>query len=171
MEHGTDVTDALAGSTLMADDDQYIGCTVLVFWPEEEQWFEGKIQGRASEGLVVQYDDGDTGVVGAVTANPHLKVLGPARDGDLRPGDHVKGLFDDGEWYRGTVEHANASEGGFDVRFDDGDFRAAVPTQEIKRFSTVVASNTKSSSSSSNNNNSTLLLLLFILLQRRAEDP
>lgn len=121
-------------------DEAYIGRTVLVFWPEEGQWFEGVIEESSPEGLNVVYEDGDTGAVTSVAGNPHVKVLRPSSSHPaLKRGDRVKGLFDDGDWYRGTIKQASVDGGGFDIDFDDGDFRAAVPIQEIQLFEMVAA--------------------------------
>ena len=48
-----------AGHLGLANLSTIVGKRVAVFWPDEDEWFEGVITSRQEKVVHVQYDDGD----------------------------------------------------------------------------------------------------------------
>ena len=83
------------------EDDGVVGRRVSVYWPEEEEWFEGEITERGNSpsqnrgvynnvGWKVEYDDGDIGWITEVADEAKVRFLDgagqPSTNSPPRPG-------------------------------------------------------------------------------------
>jgi hypothetical protein len=101
-----------------------VGDVVWVQWRPND-WKPGKVSKQGQVGWRVALENGEEADVAATLLAPDTAP----KKGDVKVGSRTLALWDNGQFYPGTVTAAGA--GGFDIQFDDGD-QATVKLADLR---------------------------------------